>query len=118
LKRQACRCQDCFTFQGRFGFITALLKIFNVNNYALSDEIRTPAELPEFIQEEAELTEGELKLAVQLVGNLTSEFKPEQYKSRYREALQELINAKINDQREIIAKQVPRQEKVVDLWLL
>lgn len=40
------------------------------------------------------LDERELKMAEQLVGALTGEFEPEQYKDEYRERVMELIEAK------------------------
>ena len=77
------------------------------------DEIRLPEAIPE-LQEDVEIHEKELKMAENLINNLSSEFKPEKYKSDYREALLEVIHAKIeNDEVEI--PKGAQEEKVIDL---
>ncbi|MFD9888848.1 Ku protein [Amycolatopsis sp. NPDC059027] len=58
------------------------------------DEIRTP-DFP-FLHEDVELREGELRRAVNLIEELTGDFDPGRYADRYREALEALIQAKID----------------------
>ena len=77
------------------------------------DEVRLPESIPE-LQEKVELHENELQMAESLITNLSSKFEPDKYKSDYREALMELIHAKVeNNQVEV--PQAPHQEKVIDL---
>lgn len=77
------------------------------------DEVRSPESIPE-LQEEVAVQEQELKMAESLINNLSSKFMPEKYKSNYREALLQVIHAKVEDN-QIDIPQVPQQEKVIDL---
>jgi len=78
------------------------------------DEIRSPAELNTGVAQER-LHENELKMAVSLVENLSTEFEPGKYKDEYRQALWELIEAKIVGKE--VATPAPLQDRdnVVDL---
>lgn len=77
------------------------------------EEIRDTGYIPE-LNYQAGVHDNELKMAVMLIENLTSSFEPGKYQNNYRQALMELIQAKISG--EEIAE-VPRPEKanVVDL---
>jgi len=77
------------------------------------DEIRSPALIPE-LQQEVKIHENEMKMAVNLIDNLTARFEPNKYKNQYREALMELIHAKISGE-EIAVPAQPETTKVVDL---
>lgn len=77
------------------------------------DEIRLPESIPE-LKEHVELHENELKMAENLISNLSSEFQPEKYKSDYRDALLQLIHAKVENNLVEIPP-APHQEKVIDL---
>ena len=57
-----------------------------------ADEVRAGQELR--VPEDAELDEREMKLAITLIETLSSEFEPEKYKSRQRQALEEIIQRK------------------------
>lgn len=60
------------------------------------DEIRDTAELGiEKLAETVTVRPEEMDMAIQLVQNLTSEFKPEKYHDAYREELLKLIRAKV-----------------------
>jgi DNA end-binding protein Ku len=58
------------------------------------DEIRSLEEL-DIPDEEIEVKPAERKMAEQLVASMTGEFKPEEYKDNYREALMAVIEAKV-----------------------
>ena len=77
------------------------------------DEIRSTQLIPELAQK-VETNEKELMMAKNLINSLSTEFKPEKYKSRYREALLEIIDAKIKGQEVAIPKQ-PEAATVADL---
>ncbi|MFD5245442.1 Ku protein [Amycolatopsis sp. NPDC058340] len=58
------------------------------------DEIRRP-DFP-FLHEDVDLRRGELQHAVSLIEDLTRDFEPGRYTDRYREALEALIQAKLD----------------------
>jgi DNA end-binding protein Ku len=65
-------------------------------------------------------TEGirpaELKMAMQLVENLSAKWEPEKYTDEYRDNLMRLIQAKIKGRKpKLVERDVPRQADVVDL---
>ncbi|HEU4571350.1 MAG TPA: Ku protein [Candidatus Limnocylindrales bacterium] len=77
------------------------------------DEIRStkeldlPAEVPEF-------KPAEMKMAEQLVSAMTGDFDASQYRDEYREALMQVIEAKIEG-RETVAPEEPEETNLVDL---
>jgi DNA end-binding protein Ku len=76
------------------------------------DEVRTIAEVP---IEDAELREPELKLAVQLVEQISSEeFHPENYEDEVRKRYHEAIQRKVEGQEITAAPEAPRAQ-VIDL---
>lgn len=77
------------------------------------DEIRSTQYIPE-LDYQVDLHDNEMKMAVSLIENLTAAFEPEKYKSTYREALMNLINAKISGD-EVAVPTEPKAPKVVDL---
>lgn len=58
------------------------------------DEIRSAGNLPE-LNMDIPLHENEIKMANQLISNLSGTFDPGKYKSDYRESLMKLIEAKV-----------------------
>lgn len=78
------------------------------------DEIRSPAGLAG-IGAEPRLSEGEMQMAVDLVGNLAAPFEPSKYTDDYRQQLMELIQAKIAGAEVAIPEGAPQSAKVVDL---
>ena len=77
------------------------------------DEIRSPQSLPE-LSGEISLHENEIKMANQLINNLSGKFDPKKYKSNYRESLMKLIEAKVAGE-QIQVPPTPDQGNVVDL---
>ena len=78
------------------------------------DEIRTPEF--SFLGEDIEVKPQELKMAESLIEALSGEFDPAQYTDAYREALQELIDAKIEGHEVVEAtSEAPTAGSVVDL---
>ncbi len=76
------------------------------------DEIRSHLELGEATRR-VEVGKREEALALQLVESLSAPFRPEEYRDRYREALLELIEKKVEG-KEILAPP-PEPARVVDL---
>lgn len=77
------------------------------------DEIRGTEYIPE-LKYEVKIHDNELKMAESLIESLTAEFQPEKYKNQYREALMELIHAKVRGE-EIVEPARPDTTKVIDL---
>jgi DNA end-binding protein Ku len=77
------------------------------------DEVRDPAALPE-LNYQVNLHENEVKMAVNLINNLSSEFQPSKYTDTYREELMEIIQSKIAGE-EITRPAQTETGKVVDL---
>lgn len=77
------------------------------------DEVRDTKQLPG-IPENMKIDERELKMAGQLIDNLTAEFKPEKYRDEYREAVLELINKKVEGEEIVTPPEAP-QRNVIDL---
>jgi DNA end-binding protein Ku len=78
------------------------------------DEIR-PAEFEE-LNKKARVSDAEVKMARQLVQQLSTEFQPEEFEDEYRARLEELVEQKVEGQ-EIAVAAAPEEEptKVVDL---
>jgi DNA end-binding protein Ku len=68
------------------------------------DEIREPA-FP-FLDEDIEVRSQELKMAGSLIDSMTTDFDPSRYRDGYREALDELVAAKIQG-RDVIRPDEP-----------
>jgi len=63
------------------------------------DEIRAPDFA--FLDDDIEVRSQELKMAASLIDSMTVDFDPDEYHDHYREALQELVNAKVEG-REVV----------------
>src|SRR5690606_6897929 len=68
-----------------------------------------------FLQEDVEVRPQELKMAESLIETMVADFDPAEYKDAYREALQEVIEAKVAG-KELIAPEAPAPPRpAVDL---
>jgi len=74
------------------------------------DEIRVPDF--EFLEEDVEVRSQELKMASSLIDSMAADFDPAAYTDQYREALEELVEAKIEGH-EVAAPTPVREEKPV-----
>ncbi len=68
------------------------------------DEVRVPA-FP-FLDDNIDVRPQELQMASSLIDSMTVDFDPDEYHDGYREALQELIEAKVEG-REVVEPQAP-----------
>lgn len=75
------------------------------------DEIRAQ---PEMDLKNVKITDRELEMAFALIELLRKPFEPEEYKDHYREALTQLIEAKLEG-REVVESPEPKESKVIDL---
>jgi DNA end-binding protein Ku len=75
------------------------------------DEIRAR---PEMDLKQVKITDRELDMAFALIDLLRKPFEPEEYKDNYREALTEVIDAKLEG-REVVESPEPKESKVIDL---
>ncbi|HEX6684429.1 MAG TPA: Ku protein [Candidatus Limnocylindrales bacterium] len=72
-----------------------------LNTMLWPDEIRKPDF--EFLEDEVKLRPQEVKMATSLVDSLATDFDPDEFSDSYREALQQVIDAKIGKE-EIVEK--------------
>lgn len=99
------------------------LAVIRVMNNALAletmyfaDEVRSADELGiNEMEEKISISDKEEKLAVEIVNNLTAEFKPEKYTDEYREKLMRIIREKIEGKEVEIPETVTEENKVLDL---
>lgn len=78
------------------------------------DEIRSPAALNPGV-DRSKLHDNELKMAVSLIENLSTDFEPANYQDNYRQALWQMIEAKIAGREIVATEPVAANGKVVDL---
>ncbi|TLP53557.1 Ku protein [Microbispora triticiradicis] len=87
--------------------------VFVLETMLWPDEIRE-AEFG-FLEEDVQVRPQELKMAESLIDTMVADFDPAEYTDAYREALQEVIEAKVAG-REIVAPEVPAEQgPAVDL---
>jgi len=68
----------------------------------------------EFLEEDVEVRSQELKMAASLIDSMTVDFDPSQYTDQYREAVEELVEAKIEGH-EVTAPPPPPEKPVTSL---
>jgi DNA end-binding protein Ku len=61
-----------------------------------------------FLDEDIEVRSQELRMATSLIDSMTVDFDPEEYHDRYREALQELVDAKVEG-REVVQPEAEQE---------
>ena len=81
------------------------------------DEIRSTKEL-DLPAEDFDFKPAELKMAEQLVEAMTDSFDPTKYKDEYREALLQVIEAKVDGQEIVAPEPVEESTNLVDLMKL
>ena len=78
------------------------------------DEIRSTAEL-DLPEEQTDFKPAEKAMAEQLVAAMTGEFEPEEYKDEYRDALEKIIEAKVEGRETVEIEEPEETGKLVDL---
>jgi DNA end-binding protein Ku len=78
------------------------------------DEIRSTKEL-DLPEEEFDFKPAELQMAKQLVSAMTGAFDPAQYKDEYREALEQIIEAKVEGRETVEIEEPEESGKLIDL---
>lgn len=77
-----------------------------------ADEIRKAENIPE-LNYHVEIHDNEMKMAVSLINNMTSEFDINAYKNEYQEALKKLIQAKVEGKEVVSPPEA--QSNIIDL---
>lgn len=77
-----------------------------------ADEVRSTSQLLGL--EPMPVDERELRMALELINNMATDFRPESYRDTYRDALMDMIEAKIQG-RQVTTPPQPQEEKVTDL---
>lgn len=104
------------SFRDKEHLATIRLKdgLFVLETMHWPDEIRTP-EFEE-LEMNVELRDAEVKMARQLIQQLSSDFRPEDFRDEYREGLQRLADKKIEGQEVAIAHEASEEPtRVVDI---
>ncbi len=78
------------------------------------DEIRSTKDL-DLPEEEPDFKPAELAMAKQLVSAMTGEFEPEKYHDEYREALMQVIEAKMDGHEAVVPEPVEETGNLIDL---
>jgi DNA end-binding protein Ku len=78
------------------------------------DEIRSTSEL-DLGDEKYDFKPAELAMANQLVSAMTGEFDPARYKDEYREALEAVIEAKVDGKETVVVEAPEETGKLIDL---
>ena len=78
------------------------------------DEIRSVADL-DLGDEKYDFKPAELAMARQLVSAMTGEFDPSQYKDEYRQALETIIEAKVEGKETVAVEEPEESGKLIDL---
>jgi DNA end-binding protein Ku len=96
----------------------AAIRVFQNGVLALEtmhfpDEVRSPAGLTGIT--EPELRQQEIEMATNLVASLSGDFTPEKFQNEYRQALLELIEAKVTGEEVVQVAAAPERGRVVDL---
>ncbi|MGH3095969.1 MAG: Ku protein [Streptosporangiales bacterium] len=87
--------------------------VFVLETMLWPDEIRTPDF--GFLDEDVDVRSQELEMAGSLIDSMTGDFEPGEYSDSYREALQAVIDAKVEG-REVVQPEEPEESgQVVDL---
>ncbi|GII93059.1 non-homologous end joining protein Ku [Sinosporangium siamense] len=81
--------------------------VFVLETMLWPDEIRV-ASFP-FLEEDIEVRQAEVSMAESLITTMVADFDPAEYRDAYREALQEVIEAKVAG-REVVAPAAPAEE--------
>ncbi|MGW3345208.1 non-homologous end joining protein Ku [Nonomuraea rubra] len=87
--------------------------VFVLETMLWPDEIRTPDF--GFLEEDIEVRAQELKMAESLITTMESDFDPAEYHDTYREALQQVIEAKVAGKEVIPAREEEEAGPAVDL---
>jgi DNA end-binding protein Ku len=77
-----------------------------------SDEIRRTENIPE-LNYNVDIHENEIKMAVSLINNMSSEFNIGEYRNEYQEALKKLIQAKVEGKEVVSPPET--QSNIIDL---
>jgi DNA end-binding protein Ku len=78
------------------------------------DEIRSTDEL-DLPEDEVDLKPAEVAMAKQLVASMTGEFRADDYKDEYREALEQIIEAKVEGRETVEVEEPEPEGKLIDL---
>lgn len=89
-------------------------KVLIMETIFYPDEIRSPASLNLGV-DKARLHENEIKMAVSLIDNLSTDFDPAKYEDEYRKALWEIIQSRIVGKEVVIPDPINEKGNVVDL---
>ncbi|MBW3620016.1 MAG: Ku protein [Actinobacteria bacterium] len=87
-----------------------------ISTMVYADEVIQPSQLEGLPDEDVEVSERELAMAVQLVESLATEWEPERYRDEYREQVLAMLEAKAAGEEIVLVPEAEREAgDVVDL---
>lgn len=78
-----------------------------------ANEIRETSQITELNYSVDSIHENEMKMAVSLINNMSSEFNPEEYKNEYQDSVKQLIQTKIEGKEVVSPPEA--QNNIIDL---
>ncbi|MBW3562882.1 MAG: Ku protein, partial [Actinobacteria bacterium] len=87
--------------------------LLNTMNYA--DEVVDPADIEGVADEDVQVTDRELDMAEQLIGSLTTDFEPENYRDEHHERVMELLRARAEGEDVAVEAPTEQEGEVIDL---
>ncbi len=87
--------------------------ILSTMHYA--DEVADPADLPVEFVDSGKVSDREVEMAEQLIGQLATDFEPESYCDEYRDRLLQFLEAKAEGEQYEVEEAEPSEGNVVDL---
>jgi DNA end-binding protein Ku len=105
-----------FVMRGKeyLGALRPLDRVLCLETMHFADEV-VPADSIEELPGEPEAKERELRMARQLIEELSTSFEPERYHDEHRDSLMELIQAKAEGQEFVMPEPVGEPAQVIDL---
>ena len=98
----------------RLVLIRPMEKGLAVHTLYYADEVRSFDDI--VLGDAGKRRDGEMKLAQQLIGELTAEsFEPDQYRDHYRDRLREVVERKVAGEEMTITAAAPPRAQVIDL---
>ena len=89
--------------------------VLTMSTMLFPDEVVAPDEVPDVPDRMPSVSDREVKMASQVIDALTTEWDPDRYHDDYRKKVLEVIRQKAKGKEIVVAKDKPKEAKVVDL---
>ena len=89
--------------------------VLTMSTMLFPDEVVAPDEVPDVPDRMPSVSDREVKMAGQVIDALTTQWDPDRYHDDYRKKVLEVIRQKAKGKEIVVAKDKPKEAKVVDL---